>query len=271
MRNGTNWWRVVRPIALVVVIATTVSPAAHAEEKTAEVDGWKVNFVLPYLWFVGLNGSMTLNSRTADIDASFGDIVSNSDSIFAFAGVLRVRKGRWGGYVDGMYTKSGTDNSNVGPFTVNTTSEIGLFEFGGFYRAIQGQWAGRRWTLDALAAGRRTSLDGKLEFTTGPNAGTTQVQGQSWIDPIIGARAVTDLTRSGRWDFRFKGDFGGFGVGSHFTWNLMGTVGVNWEWLKTDWALLAGYRALSWDYEGANEFKWDMTQHGPIVGLSFGW
>ena len=47
--------------------------------------------------------------------------------------------------------------------------------------------------------------------------------------------------------------------------------GVNWEWLKTDWALLAGYRALSWDYEGANEFKWDMTQHGPIIGLSFGW
>jgi hypothetical protein len=30
----------------------------------------------------------------------------------------------------------------------------------------------------------------------------------------------------------------------------------------------AGYRALSWDYDD-NDFEWDVTMHGPVLGMSF--
>ena len=29
----------------------------------------------------------------------------------------------------------------------------------------------------------------------------------------------------------------------------------------------AGYHALSWDYE-SGDFKWDVIQHGPIIGAA---
>jgi hypothetical protein len=37
--------------------------------------------------------------------------------------------------------------------------------------------------------------------------------------------------------------------------------------------VIAGYRALSQDYDdgsGADRFEWDVTLHGPLLGLSIG-
>jgi hypothetical protein len=76
---------------------------------------------------------------------------------------------------------------------------------------------------------------------------------------------------SERWNLILRGDIGGFGVGSDLTWNLVGLVDFKpWKHVS----LFGGYRALYQDYEdgsGVNEFKFDATMHGPILGLNITW
>ena len=68
------------------------------------------------------------------------------------------------------------------------------------------------------------------------------------------------------------GDVGGFGVGSDFTWGAMGTIGYNFRLFseKNNARAAVGYRAIYQDYtdgSGDDKFKWDVTYHGPILGL----
>ena len=69
----------------------------------------------------------------------------------------------------------------------------------------------------------------------------------------------------------FAGDVGGFGVGSDLAWSAMGLLGYKWQGAGLEWAVLAGYKALYQDYttgSGTRRFVWDVTMHGPVLGLS---
>ena len=164
--------------SVVALIITFSSTLALAQEHGSETKEWRFAFI-PYLWITSMTGELTVQGRTVDIDASFGDILDNSDSIFAFMGILSARKGRWGGYLDGTYMKLGTDDSKLttplGDLNVSTTDQLAYFEFGGLYRLGEGVWGedwqtdkpakGRRWFLDAIAGGRMTTQDNQIEFT----------------------------------------------------------------------------------------------------------
>ena len=68
-----------------------------------------------------------------------------------------------------------------------------------------------------------------------------------------------------------RGDIGGFGVGSDFTWNAITFIDYRlWKHVS----ILGGYRALYQNYKngsGIDEFKFDVTMHGPILALNFTW
>jgi hypothetical protein len=67
------------------------------------------------------------------------------------------------------------------------------------------------------------------------------------------------------------GDIGGFGVGSDFAWDAFGVIGYRFSLFgQENSGVIAGYRALSQDYtdgSGRDKFQWDVTLHGPILGL----
>ena len=74
-----------------------------------------------------------------------------------------------------------------------------------------------------------------------------------------------------KWKLAGRGDIGGFGVGSDFAWQ--GLAAVNWQPFKYV-SFIGGYRALYQDYEegsGLDYFRYDVTIHGPVVGLNFRW
>ena len=64
-----------------------------------------------------------------------------------------------------------------------------------------------------------------------------------------------------------EGNFGGFGVGSDFTWNAQAYVGYEISLFGRPTTLLVGYRALYQDYHH-NDFEWDVTMHGPVIGTA---
>lgn len=71
----------------------TDTPKNMASEPPPTPNRWQFNFT-PYGWLVGVNGNATARGRTVDINASFVDIVEESDSIMALMGFFEARRGR---------------------------------------------------------------------------------------------------------------------------------------------------------------------------------
>ena len=92
---------------------------------------------------------------------------------------------------------------------------------------------------------------------------------EDWTDPIIGVRYFYDF--GNKWMISARGDIGGFGLGSDFTWNVLALVHFQpWEYVS----IVAGYRAMDQDYEdgsGASRFAYDMRLAGPIAGVNIVW
>lgn len=83
---------------------------------------------------------------------------------------------------------------------------------------------------------------------------------------MIGLQYVAPI--ADKWSLSLRGDVGGFGVGSDFTWQAWaGVRRQNTD--KFSWYL--GYRAISFDYEegsGLNYQHYDLLQHGPAAGIA---
>jgi len=121
--------------------------------------------------------------------------------------------------------------------------------------------------FEAFVGARFWSLDAQLEVT-GPGPGQEGQGDQTWVDPLVGARYIQPIGDA--WRFVLRGDVGGFGVGSEFSWQ--GIARVDWQ-CSENFALNVGYRYVDVDYEdgsGTDEFRYDVATSGPMVGLTFG-
>ena len=250
------------------LLAAAIAVAMVASVGHARADEWQFS-VAPYLWAVGLNGEQTVKGNTSDIDASFIDIIEESDTIFALQAHFELHNGTWGVFFDPTFMTL-TMDGKVGPIDVDLDFDYWLVEFGGVYKVASWPQEGDAdAVLELLAGGRYTSLDADIDLTATRFA--TSVSGkQDWIDPFVGARGLIPLTEGV--NLFLRGDVGGFGVGSDFTYNLVGTVGWDMTVFGNDATLHAGYRVLYQDYEdgsGADRFAYDITTHGPMIGMNF--
>jgi len=92
---------------------------------------------------------------------------------------------------------------------------------------------------------------------------------QVWVDPIIGSRATVDLYK--HFQLLMGGDIGGFGVGAHFTAAVTGLLGYRFQLFGREAIAQAGYRAFWQNYSTRTDgslFRWDVTLHGPVLGLT---
>ena len=91
-----------------------------------------------------------------------------------------------------------------------------------------------------------------------------------WLDPMIGAR-LRYAVAPGH-ELVLRGDIGGFGLGSDFSWQAIGAYGFDLgTYQGITFSGVIGYRALYVDYaqgEGRRRYEFDMLQHGPVLGLS---
>ncbi len=270
-------------VILPAIICAVMRPSFAGESQT---DDWQFSTSL-YAWAPSLNGDMTIKNRSVDVDASFLDIVDASDSIIAFMGHFDATKGKWGLFFNPAYmnvsAEKGVTLESVNA-SVDVTTELAIIGFGGTYRiadwAIGPKGKGSKnaknqtaW-LDATVGGRWTYLKGEVDLRV--SAASLGLSGQrvveksrSWVDPFIGARIGTNLSE--KWTAQLRGDIGGFGIGSDFSWQAVALAGYSFEMFGRDATVAAGYRALYQDFEegsGSDRFVWDMTLHGPILGLN---
>jgi hypothetical protein len=268
-------------------LAADLAPAPEATPVVVS-SGWTFRFV-PYAWLPALNGTQTIRGRSAKVDASFIDIVEKSDSIVALMGDFEARYGRFALYGDAVWMKLGVDRSHIRSRTpapgISTTIGLGLnldiemaiLGFGASYEvARSGPLA-----LDVLGGGRYWYQNADLSFDVGFNAdiGDLEIVGAraiaasgsvDWLDPVIGAQLR--YTVAPGHELFLRGDIGGFGVGSDFSWQAVGAYSVDFGTYRgVTFSGVLGYRALYVDYtqgEGRRRYEFDMLLHGPILGLS---
>ncbi|MDO9713689.1 hypothetical protein [Paracraurococcus lichenis] len=259
----------VRSTCLLVhfAVAAVVGPTFGALPRPAAAQsvpgGWTFSLE-SYGWLTAMTGTAGAGSVRVPVDNSFIDTLKQADSVLAFSGHAEARRGPIAVFLDGMWSRLGVDDVSAGPARVDVTSTFALAELGGAYEVLdRGFYSGRErgWSLEALAGGRYTYIGNTIDLRGGGSASSNV----DWVDPFAGLRLRVAVAP--RWDASLRGDIGGWGAGSRFTWNVQALVGYRFRLFGTDAAAVFGYRALSQDYE-SRRLVWDVTLHGPVIGLN---
>jgi hypothetical protein len=208
----------------------------------------------------GSVGVGTLPDVNLDVDA--GDIFSH----FKMGTMLyfEAAKDRWAFSSDLIYMKLAQDAT---PGTVINSGKVTV-------KQLCWETAALRKLMPWLDAGiglRLNSLNTAIELEKKNIGGGTTAQSKSltetWVDPILIARVKSDPAK--KFIYQFRGDLGGFGVGSDFTWQIQAYAGYRFSKL---FQLTGGYRIMSVDYDkgsGENRFLYDVDTFGPVIRFGF--
>jgi hypothetical protein len=211
-----------------------------------------------------MDGHAAVGGVKSDVDVPFSDLLK--DLSFGAMMIVDVEKGRFGVGVNGLFARVSPD-SDPGGIKIDATSDSAQLGVLPNYRLVEWQYgvsssgAPLRLVVAPEAGFRYTYMRTELEVRGGPTVDSSE----SWVDPLLGARIGLDLTD--RWLIAGEGNFGGFGVGTDFTWNAQAYVGYETSLFGRPTTFWLGYRALYQDYHH-NNFEWDVTMHGPVLGTA---
>lgn len=287
---GTAAWALTSSMLLAADLGGAVTP----ERADRGPNQWTLLVAAPYGWLPWITGETTIKGQTADVDTNIFEIISEADSIIPWMGYMEARKGKLSAHLDTIYaniTFSGDAVRLANPLPglslrlgaqAGIEYEYAIIEAGAAYEVLGQRTSGGGTALDVFAGGRywhqdismRLAISGTFTLPSGfQQTGGFVTSGSvsaDWIDPIIGLR-LRHAVAPGQ-ELRVRGDIGGFGVGSDFTWQIV--TAYNFELGESHgimWSGVVGYRALYADYSegsGSDRFAYDLLQHGPMLGLA---
>jgi hypothetical protein len=294
--------------ALTASLIAAAMSTAPTVARSADLGGWKDKAELEpvpaarawtldfttYSWLTWLTGETTVRGRAFDVNATPIEVVEKLDwsTLPVWMSHAELRIGRFGVFNDIVYAKladsdvferSGSGGRATLSGDISADYEQATIELGGAY----GLWSGigimdSPTIVEALAGGRywyqdvniKADADLNVDLPNLPLLSDGRVIARSgsvdWIDPFIGAR-VYQRVGPGQ-VLMLRGDIGGFGVGSDFSWQVIGSYEFEFRPFKRhviDGYL--GYRALSVDYSegsGNRRYEYDVLQHGPVLGAT---
>jgi hypothetical protein len=222
-------------------------------------------FITPYLVLFGVYATTeTPLARAPTVNSSVGpfELLGDLDGM-PFLGAAEVRFGRIGLLGDVLHVPVETTITTRNVFfqggqaalTTNTGTALAL------YRLFEepNQYADLGGGFRAWGFGVNVRLNPGLL----PGASVNQRAG--WGDPLL----------AGRYHYNFGngfggtayGDFGGFGLGAHTDWQVMGTV----DYALNSWIdLHLGYRSLNFNYTTeVGSVGFNVHMRGPIFAGTF--
>ena len=201
----------------------------------------------PYFFLSGLSGSVTVESVTFPVNSSFGDLLKNVElgGFISFT----AEKGRWGINADFQYINLYGESSEALDSSLDLKNTIGEVDL--VFRPASAP------TLRFLAGVRVYSISQTVILLGRelPEASTTVA------DPVLGAYGSWML--SDGWDFELRGDLGGFGVSSEFTYQMMALF----KWgLSDSVSLPFGYRVLGYQIR-QDDIRMNTRMGGLVLGV----
>jgi len=242
----------VKPIICIFCLAVLFNntPAFGQED-----NNWDFELAPLYLWAINIEGDSGVRGQTASTKVDFSEIYDNLEGVFTIRFNALYRQ-KFGMVIDYNYLDLGSETqTDVVDLEVGTKTQI--LNLAATYRLMDGRHA-----LDGVAGIRYNAMELEVDLI---GTGLSLEEDKDWADPIIGVRYAYQM--ADKWALRLYGDIGGFGVSSDFTWQGIGLIDFQ-PWKHV--AIVAGYRAIGTDYEsgsGSDKFTYDVTVHGPVVGL----
>jgi len=245
----------IKGIAAVIIVFCFMGSTVIAQEK--ESSKWHY-LAEVYLMFPTMSGDVAIaNLPAVEIDADAGSILSHLKMGAMF--YLEATNNDWAITSDLLYMKL---EQGVVPSTLVTGGDATMketaWEVDGLKRVMP--------YLEVGVGGRIVSLYTGLDLETILNQRSGSLT-KTWFDPVIVVR--TKGTIKEKWLLQFRGDIGGFGVGSELSWQLQAYAGYRFSKL---FQTTIGYRYISIDYDkgnGADRFLYDVDTYGPVVRLGF--
>ena len=246
--------------SLLALAGPTSHESVPVDSPPPTVD-WEFRLQL-YGWLTGIDGTTGPAGFPSEIDAGFDDVFDVLEMAAALQ--FETRRGRWGFLADVFYAELGSSGTLPGP--LQTEVDVDFKQFLGEFIVLCRVTESPVSFVDLYAGIRHNSLDVDITAeTTGTllPAGGRRSAEKSWTDPIIGVRTQWEINP--RWYLAAKGDIGGFGVDSDFTWNIQASVGYRFNETVS---LEVGYRHFDTDYSDSG-FTYDVAQSGALIGLNF--
>ncbi len=264
------------------------SDGRHAQiaPKPAQ-SAWQLSFTT-YGWLPWISGDIAVKGRPFDVDVGAGQVVDALDwsSVPAWFSYAEARNGRVILFNDIVYSKlaNSADFAKSGPAGILTLSgnvsadyEQAIIEFGGAYEIWSGGAASGATAVRLLAGGRYWHQNAIISADLSATIEGLEIEGSrrlaksgnvDWVDPFVGIHLNHKL-EAGH-SLSVRGDIGGFGAGSDFSWQIIATY--DFQLCATDRYTIdgyVGYRALSVDYSqgsGFNRYEFDAVLQGPVMG-----
>ena len=258
-------------LAAVLLASASQSSAQSLPPLGQSEDEWRHTFGLYLFAPLETDGTSTIAGQEADIDLSLSDVLDVLD--FAASGRYEGWKGDFGVIVDANYVGIEADETLPGPLGsgINVDVRQKWFAVMGAYRVADGTYGAnrQRYTFDIHGGARYNSIRQEIKITTpGPSVPPLLGGDESWIEPVIGGRGMWRL--NDKWTTIASLELGGFGAGGNDL-QIGANLGFNYQpWANT--AITFGYRYFSVDYSdtlSSGEFAYDVTQHGPYIGVKY--
>lgn len=244
-----------KTLALVALLSCATT--SFAEDKT-----WDIS-IEPYLSAASIKGDVGMGRVAgAPVDVDFSTILENLKMAAMVHFEAQHRDG-WGIVLDYGFMDLGADTTVGVGGVVDASIRQGIFE-GLISRQIGSKDAG----LEAIFGFRWWDNKIRANFDPVILPGSVNARiDEDWIDPVVGMRWTNALSE--QWNLRLRGDIGGFGVGSDFSWSASATALYS---MSDRFVLEFGYKAIDVDYDNGNAsdqgfFAYDATTHGPLLGL----
>ena len=214
---------------------------------------------LGYVWLAGAWGKTDVTGPTPPVDLKlpFGKVLKAFK--FAFMGAAEVKYDRLVAlgdltfiHLDAHKGIGVRDPDFLEAELDSRTAEVTLV--GGYRVVNEGPVI-----VDLLAGGRMNWFKANLQVN-GPNRELDGEKKKSWFDPLIAARLGAPL--GGKWGLGVYGDVGGFGIGSHVTWQLAPTVTYQ---INHKMSVGAGWRYYKVNYSTGDDFLYNVHQSGPLI------
>lgn len=247
-----------------MAVVATILLACGAGVARADSGEWQQT-VLLYGMGAAIDGDAQIGDLKVPVDFSMSDVFDALE--MGAMAAYRADNGTWSFTVDATFMGLG-GTSESGRGLVKGDMDLDQITLMGT--------VGRHWTehLDALFSLSYFDLSTDLKLTTtAPVGGAVTVRtasvDASWVDPMIGLHY--GLPFRDDWRLNLRGDVGGFGIGSDFSYQLLATV----QWRSSgQFGAVFGYRVIGFDYEDGHKGsphyqRFDLTEQGPMLGVTY--
>jgi len=266
------------------IVADEAPPATSGESTAEEVEeelleGWQFELV-PYMWIPGTSGRVSIGDRSAGFDTTVGDVLNLIGSLEAGGAMLHfeARNRRVAIFTDGIFSAvRATEPIGRRQVDTNIKSLTYLVEFGAAYRFFEYATtlpSKSPIAVDVLAGGRWNRYSNEVGRENLSRDAESLIR---FIDPMVGGRFFVpffERSEAGLFSLTFRGDIGGWGIGSDLAWNIVSTLAWStpWKFLGSSFSVYAGYKAYSVEVEenvDGIDVDLSLQMNGPAIGLGF--